>query len=97
MSQSPWGSNNWGEQAWGDNGIDVTFGDSWGQQAWGEFAWGSGNLTDALSTGIGSVSISIGVDQNVTGQELQSLIGDETVTADANLDVTGIQLTCKYW
>jgi len=95
MSQSPWGSNNWGEQAWGDNGIDVTFGDSWGQQAWGEFAWGSGNLTDALSTGIGSVSISIGVDQSVLGQELQSLIGDETVTADANLDVTGIQLNAN--
>jgi len=93
MSSSPWGSNNWGEQAWGDNGIDVTFGDAWGQQAWGEFAWGSGNLTDALSTGIGSVSISIGVNQNVTGQELQLLIGEETVTADANLDVTGIQLT----
>ena len=93
MSSSPWGSNNWGEQAWGDNGIDVTFGNTWGEQAWGEFAWGSGNLTDALSTGIGSVSISIGVNQNITGQELQSLIGEETVTADANLDITGIQLT----
>ena len=93
MSQSPWGSNNWGEQAWGDNGIDVTFSASYGLGAWGEFAWGEGNLTDALSTNTGSVTIGISVGVDVTGIQLTGSVGDTTEIGDANVSVTGSALS----
>jgi hypothetical protein len=69
-STSSWGENAWNVGSWGEGGVNetVTF-EGWGVNSWGSDPWGETFvITDTLSTNIGSVSIQIDVNQNVTGQ-----------------------------
>jgi len=80
--------------------IDDNFliGAGWGRDSFGSLVWG-----DAYSVQTGSVSATITLDSisqvtadaNTlqTGEQLQTEVGTETVTGDANLTLTGIGLT----
>jgi hypothetical protein len=71
----------------------------WGEQAWGESTWGNGTYFDA--TGYAqAATISLGTavgDANtiasITGQLMTMQEGDEGTTANARVNVTGINLT----
>jgi hypothetical protein len=72
---------------------------AWGEQAWGESTWGNGTYFDA--TGYAqAATISLGTavgDANtiasITGQLMTMQEGDEGTTANARVNVTGINLT----
>jgi hypothetical protein len=72
---------------------------AWGEQAWGESSWGNGTYFDA--TGYAqAATISLGTavgDANtiasITGQLMTMQEGDEGTTANARINVTGINLT----
>jgi hypothetical protein len=72
---------------------------NWGEQAWGESTWGNGTYFDA--TGYAqAATISLGTavgDANtiasITGQLMTMQEGDEGTTANARINVTGINLT----
>jgi hypothetical protein len=72
---------------------------AWGEQAWGESTWGNGTYFDA--TGYAqAATISLGTavgDANtiasITGQLMTMQEGDEGTTANARINVTGINLT----
>jgi hypothetical protein len=72
---------------------------NWGEQAWGESTWGNGTYFDA--TGYAqAATISLGTavgDANtiasITGQLMTMQEGDEGTTANARVNVTGINLT----
>lgn len=64
-------------------------------QPWGELTWGDGQWGQSVGTdiGIGGEEVAVpSVEVDVTGQELSSNTGNETVTGDANLSITGIAL-----
>jgi hypothetical protein len=71
----------------------------WGEQTWGESSWGNGTYFDA--TGYAqAATISLGTavgDANtiasITGQLMTMQEGDEGTTANARINVTGINLT----
>jgi hypothetical protein len=93
-STSSWGENAWNVGSWGEGGVNetVTF-EGWGVNSWGSDPWGETFvITDTLSTNIGSVSIQIDVNQNVTGQSLSVVTGNESAISDVVVDVTGINL-----
>lgn len=52
--------------------------EGWGRYFWGQFEWGATGEWDFVP---------------VTGQALTSSLGEETITADANVDLTGIPMT----
>jgi len=94
-STSSWGENAWNVGSWGEGGVNetVTF-EGWGVDSWGSDPWGETSVTtDAVSTNIGSVSIQIDVNQNVTGQSLSIVTGNEGAFSDVGVDVTGISLS----
>jgi len=62
----------------------------WGALTWGEAQWGQSVGTDISQGGEEVVVPSVEVD--VTGIELQTNTGDETVTGTANLTLTGLTL-----
>jgi hypothetical protein len=55
---------------------------SWSCNPWGE----TFVITDTLSTNIGSVSIQIDVNQNVSGQSLSVVTGNESAISDVVAD-----------
>jgi hypothetical protein len=64
-------------------------------QPWGETAWGDGQWGQSVGTdiGIGGEEVAVpSVEVDVTGEELSSNTGDESVTGDANISLTGIAL-----
>ena len=64
-------------------------------QPWGEVAWGDGQWGQSVGTdiGIGGEEVAVpSVEVDVTGIELSSNTGNEAVTADSNLSLTGIGL-----
>ena len=64
-------------------------------QPWGEVAWGDGQWGQSVGTdiGIGGEEVAVpSVEVAVTGEELSSDTGDEVITGDANLSLTGIGL-----
>lgn len=52
--------------------------EGWGRYFWGQFEWGATGEWDFVP---------------VTGQALSANLGDETITADANVTLTGIAMT----
>ena len=62
----------------------------WGETAWGDGQWGQSVGTD-ISQGGEEVAVP-SVEVDVTGQQLSSSTGNENVTGDANLTLTGIAL-----
>ena len=52
--------------------------EGWGRYFWGQFEWGATGQWDFATP---------------TGQALTSSLGEETITADANVDLTGIPMT----
>jgi hypothetical protein len=72
---------------------------NWGEQAWGESTWGNGNYFDAtgyaqaatinLGTAVGDANTIA----SITGQLMTMQEGDEGTTANARINVTGINLT----
>jgi hypothetical protein len=83
----------------GDANTGVITNINWGEQAWGESTWGNGTYFDA--TGYAqAATISLGTavgDANtiasITGQLMTMQEGDEGTTANARINVTGINLT----
>jgi len=62
----------------------------WGNAPWGEGQWGQSVGTDI---GIGGEEVAVpSVEVNVTGQALTANTGNESVTGDSNLSLTGIAL-----
>jgi len=62
----------------------------WGYAPYGEGQWGQGVGTDI---GIGGEEVAVpSVEVDVTGEQLQTNIGEETVTGDANVTLTGLTL-----
>ena len=62
----------------------------WGETAWGDGQWGQSVGTD-ISQGGEEVAVP-SVEVDVTGIELSSNTGNESVTGDSNLSLTGIAL-----
>jgi hypothetical protein len=72
---------------------------AWGEQAWGESTWGNGTYFDAtgyaqaatinLGTAVGDANTIA----SITGQLMTMQEGDEGTTANARINVTGINLT----
>jgi len=62
----------------------------WGELAWGEGQWGQSVGTD-ISQGAEEVAVP-SVEVDVTGEQLQTNIGEETVTGTANVTLTGLTL-----
>jgi hypothetical protein len=60
----------------------------WGETAWGDGFWGVGLGTD-ISIGA-DVVLTPSIEVNVTGVQLNWTIGTETITADANLTLSGV-------
>jgi hypothetical protein len=83
----------------GDANTGVITNINWGEQTWGESTWGNGTYFDA--TGYAqAATISLGTavgDANtiasITGQLMTMQEGDEGTTANARINVTGINLT----
>jgi hypothetical protein len=72
---------------------------AWGEQTWGESTWGNGTYFDGASYSQ-AATISLGTavgDANtiasITGQLMTMQEGDEGTTANARINVTGINLT----
>lgn len=64
-------------------------------QPWGEVAWGDGQWGQSVGTdiGIGGEEVAVpSVEVDVTGIELSSNTGNEAITGDSNLSLTGIGL-----
>ena len=61
----------------------------WGETAWGDGEWGQSVGTD-IAIGADAVLIP-SIDVPVTGEQLNWTIGTETITADANVFVTGVE------
>jgi len=64
-------------------------------QPWGELDWGEGQWGQSVGTdiGIGGEEVAVpSVEVDVTGIELSSNTGNESVTGDSNLSLTGIAL-----
>jgi len=94
--QVGWGGDTWGENAWGD--LSGAFANPTGIQA--TYSVGSVTITANANidvTGIQLTATNSGatggtsVDQQVTGQELQTYIGEEVIGIGVN--VTGLQAT----
>jgi len=85
---APWGSGVYGIGYWGEGNEDatVTF-EAWGQGSWGSGPWSIGEVL-TLSTNINSVSIAIGQDISVTGEQLNSTVNTVSITGDANLTLS---------
>jgi hypothetical protein len=72
---------------------------AWGEQAWGESTWGNGTyLSGASYSQAATISLGTAVgDANtiasITGQLMTMQEGDEGTTANARVNVTGINLT----
>jgi hypothetical protein len=72
---------------------------NWGEQAWGESTWGNGTyLSGASYSQAATISLGTAVgDANtiasITGQLMTMQEGDEGTTANARINVTGINLT----
>jgi hypothetical protein len=72
---------------------------NWGEQAWGESTWGNGTyLSGASYSQAATISLGTAVgDANtiasITGQLMTMQEGDEGTTANARVNVTGINLT----
>ncbi len=67
-------------------------------QPWGQAGWGDGQWGQSVGTDIAIGGSVIGLpkqDVNVTGQQLSSTTGNETITADANLTLTGVSSTVQ--
>ena len=72
---------------------------AWGEQTWGESSWGNGTYFDAtgyaqaatinLGTAVGDANTIA----SITGQLMTMQEGDEGTTANARINVTGINLT----
>ena len=83
----------------GDANTGIITNINWGEQAWGDSTWGNGTYFDA--TGYAqAATISLGTavgDANtiasITGQLMTMQEGDEGTTANARVNVTGINLT----
>ena len=80
--------------------IDDNFliGSGWGRDSFGSMVWGdaysvqTGSLSATMS--IGAVAeVTAGANVELIGQELQTTVGEETITGHANVGITGIQLT----
>jgi hypothetical protein len=72
---------------------------AWGEQAWGDSTWGNGTyLSGASYSQAATISLGTAVgDANtiasITGQLMTMQEGDEGTTANARVNVTGINLT----
>jgi len=67
-------------EGWGASGV-----------AWGDQPWGQGTSSNIEATGeTGTVVINAVAVTGVTGQAVLAGLGDETVIATANVDVTGV-------
>lgn len=65
-------------------------------QPWGELTWGDGQWGQSVGTDIsqGGEEVAVpSVEVDVTGQQLSSNTGNESITGDANLTLSGISLT----
>jgi hypothetical protein len=74
----------------------------WGENEWSFGPWGEGAISDSvtltglsLTADLGTVSIEAELNAIVylSGQELTATLGNETITATGQVDVTGIPLT----
>ena len=101
MTGEGWGRGEWGEFAWGDNfSVQLT-----GLQASATFGSDVTAFTDVtasvtgqqLTASFSHPSFSIQIDQDIfvlaSEDQLDALTTSSTVTADANVSVTGIQAT----
>jgi len=64
-------------------------------QPWGELTWGDGQWGQSVGTDIsqGGEEVAVpSIEVDVIGQELSSNTGNETITADANVTLTGFAL-----
>ena len=72
---------------------------NWGEQAWGDSTWGNGTYFDATgyaqaaTINLGTAVLDANTIADVSGQLMTMQEGDETVTANANVSLTGNALT----
>ena len=72
---------------------------AWGEQAWGDSTWGNGTYFDATGYAqaatitLNSVIATPNTIASITGQLMTMQEGDEGTTANARVNVTGINLT----
>jgi hypothetical protein len=72
---------------------------AWGEQTWGESSWGNGTYFDATgyaqaaTINLGTVVADAKTIASITGQLMTMQEGDEGTTANARINVTGINLT----
>jgi hypothetical protein len=79
----------------GDTSIDL-LNNGWGANTWGFSEWGQiGNLVtgQALTTAVGSETVSIDVVVSTTGQSLSTAIGNEVIVINQTIAATGQSLT----
>jgi hypothetical protein len=87
------------ETVTGDANTGVITNINWGEQTWGESTWGNGTyLSGASYSQAATISLGTAVgDANtiasITGQLMTMQEGDEGTTANARINVTGINLT----
>ena len=83
----------------GDANTGVITDIAWGEQAWGDSTWGNGKYFDAtgyaqaFTISLGTAELEAVTIAAVTGQELTMQEGDETVTGNANILLSGNVLT----
>jgi hypothetical protein len=72
---------------------------NWGEETWGQSTWGNGNYFDATgyaqaaTINLGTVVGDANTIASITGQLMTMQEGDEGITANARINVTGINLT----
>jgi len=80
-------------------GVSAEINEGWGRLTWGENAWGIGGdvlITGiGLSTGIGTGSVTIDVQSELTGEQLNLNIGTVNAFGLAEVDATGQGLTVE--
>jgi len=72
---------------------------AWGEQAWGDSTWGNGtylngaSYSQAATISLGTAVADANTIASITGQLMTMQEGDEGTTANARVNVTGINLT----
>ena len=72
--------------------LDTEYNPGWGAVAWGAQTWGLGTVDMALAMPQPG-AVDPEPDESLDGQQVNIALGEETITADANISLTGFGLT----
>ena len=90
-----WGSDRWGIENWGESGLKVNVTGNalsislLSRNGWGELTW---NSSINNWGGVGVAEVALGIQQDVTGQQLNLTLNSVTEVITVDVFVTGLQL-----